>query len=159
MPVSPKARTVGLPARGSPYVHPTTHPLQCEAFSLTHPLTRPRKRCCPLYEMPMSGTSRRRGIWHMNHSQSWGINYSSKRKTKHFTNCPGRKELGRGWEMGQTSGWRPAPFMKRKEGKRKKKKVLSGVIKALLHFWTQGCLFTALPYRTTLLAMVQAPAE
>jgi len=114
MPVSSKARAGGppisphlpSPAARSPFPHQPPHPL-----------AGPGERRCPLYEVPMSGTSHSRGIWHMNHSQSWGINYSSKRKTKQFSNCPGRKELGRGWEMGQTSGWRRGPRNRREEEK------------------------------------------
>lgn len=88
------------------------------------PLTEPGKRCCPLYKVPVSGTSQGCGIWHMNHSPSWEINYSSKRKTKHFTNCPERKELGKGWEGGQASGWRLPTFMKGKEGKSRGKSLV-----------------------------------
>lgn len=116
MPLSPKARATGLPAWGSPVsLHRSSSATQsiflCHP---SHPLTGPGKRRRPLYEVPMSGTSRRCGIWRMNHSQSWEINYSSQRKTKHFTDCPGRNELGRGWKKGQTSGGRPALFVKGK---------------------------------------------
>lgn len=87
------------------------------------PLTQPGKLCCPLCKVLVPGP------WHMAHesSPSWEINYSSKRKTKHFTNCPERKKLG------NRAGIRldTSNIHEKKEGKRGRK-VLSAVIKVWL---------------------------
>lgn len=127
-----QSRSSACPGISSPHLQTR------EAFSLP---TQPGKRCCPLCEVRVSGTSQGRGIWHMNHSPGWEINYSSKRKTKHFTNCPERKELGKGWKRGiglDTANMHE--WKRRTEGA----KVLSGVIQVLLSFWNWGCLFAGL---------------
>lgn len=122
---------------------PRDLPPPSPAISSPCALTQAGKRCCPLCQV--SGTSRGRGIWHMNHSPSWEINYSSKPETKHFTNCPEREELGTKG-VGEGAGVRldTASIHERKRRKERGKKILSGVIKVLLGFWTWSFLFAGL---------------